>query len=102
VDRAVLDIAYRDLVTRPVNSVRAVYERFSLPYTNGFHRALTRAATSAARCAANSAPTASKPAPRRAAPPRAIADRVGKNAKAALGKHERSGTRMAHKAKGTS
>jgi hypothetical protein len=33
---------------------------------------------------------------------RAIADRVGKNAKAALGKHERSGTRMARKAKGTS
>jgi hypothetical protein len=33
---------------------------------------------------------------------RAIADQVGKNAKAALGKHERSGTRMARKAKGTS
>ena len=33
---------------------------------------------------------------------RAIADRVGKNAKVALGKHERSGTRMARKAKGTS
>ena len=33
---------------------------------------------------------------------RAIADRVGKKAKAALGKHERSGTRMARKAKGTS
>jgi integrase len=33
---------------------------------------------------------------------RTIADRVGKNAKAALGKHERSGTRMARKAKGTS
>jgi hypothetical protein len=29
---------------------------------------------------------------------RAIADQVGKNAKAALGKHERSGTRMARKA----
>jgi integrase len=33
---------------------------------------------------------------------RAIADRVGKNAKAALGKHKRSGTRMARKAKRTS
>ena len=33
---------------------------------------------------------------------RAIADQVGKNAKAALGKHKRSGTRMARKAKGTS
>jgi hypothetical protein len=33
---------------------------------------------------------------------RAIADQVGENAKAALGKHERSGTRMARKAKGTS
>jgi hypothetical protein len=33
---------------------------------------------------------------------RAIADQVGENAKAALGKHKRSGTRMARKAKGTS
>jgi hypothetical protein len=33
---------------------------------------------------------------------RAIADQVGKNAKAALGKHKRSGTRMAREAKGTS
>ncbi len=33
---------------------------------------------------------------------RAIADRAGKNAKAALGKHKLSGTRMARKAKGTS
>ena len=33
---------------------------------------------------------------------RAIADQVGKNAKAALGKHKRSGTRMARKAKRTS
>jgi hypothetical protein len=33
---------------------------------------------------------------------RAIADRVGKNAKAALCKHVRSGTQMARKAKGTS
>jgi len=41
VDVAVLDIAYRDLVARPVDSVRAVYERFGLPYTNAFHRALT-------------------------------------------------------------
>ena len=41
VDGAVLDIAYRDLVTRPADSVRAVYERFGLPYTNAFHRALT-------------------------------------------------------------
>ena len=41
VDGAVLDIAYRDLVTRPLDSVRAVYERFGLPYTNQFHRALT-------------------------------------------------------------
>jgi hypothetical protein len=32
----------------------------------------------------------------------AIADRVGENAKAALGKHEHSGTQMARKAKGTS
>jgi integrase len=31
---------------------------------------------------------------------RAIADQVGKNARAALGKHKRSGTRMARKAKG--
>jgi hypothetical protein len=41
VDGAVLDIAYRDLVTRPLDSVRAIYERFGLPYTNAFHRALT-------------------------------------------------------------
>ncbi|MFY9774653.1 MAG: hypothetical protein WAK28_08795 [Trebonia sp.] len=33
---------------------------------------------------------------------RAIADQVGKNAKAAHGKHMRSGTRMARKVKGTS
>jgi integrase len=33
---------------------------------------------------------------------RAIADQVGKNARAALGKHKRSGTRMARKAKKTS
>lgn len=33
---------------------------------------------------------------------RAIADQVGKNAKAALGRHKRSGTRMARKAKGLS
>lgn len=33
---------------------------------------------------------------------RAIADQVGKNAKAALGKHNRSGTRMARKVKGMS
>ncbi len=32
---------------------------------------------------------------------RAIADQVGKNARAALGKHGRSGTRMARKTKGT-
>jgi Sulfotransferase family len=41
VDGAVLDIAYRDLVARPLDAVRAIYERFGLPYTNEFHRALT-------------------------------------------------------------
>jgi hypothetical protein len=41
VDRAVLDIAYRDLLARPRDAVHAIYERFGLPYTNAFHRALT-------------------------------------------------------------
>jgi len=41
VDGAVLDVAYRDLVARPADTVRAIYERFGLPYTNEFHRALT-------------------------------------------------------------
>jgi hypothetical protein len=41
VDGAVFDIAYLDLITRPLNSVRAIYQRFGLPYTNEFHRVLT-------------------------------------------------------------
>lgn len=41
VDRAVIDIAYRDLVARPRDAVHAIYDRFDLPYTNEFHRALT-------------------------------------------------------------
>lgn len=42
IDRSFVDIAYRDLVSKPIEAVQSIYEKFNLPFTSEYENILVK------------------------------------------------------------